>query len=61
MHHLAISVSAQQQQAIRARLDDAGVPIGFEHGRSIYFNGPDGERLELLAEPLGEMGGEPIM
>ena len=61
MHHLAISVSAEQQQAIRARLDDAGVPIGFEHGRSIYFNGPDGERLELLAEPLGEMGGEPIL
>ena len=27
-------------------------------GASLYFNGPDGERMELLADPLGEMYGE---
>jgi catechol 2,3-dioxygenase-like lactoylglutathione lyase family enzyme len=53
MHHLAISVTPEQQAALRARLDDAGVSIDFEHGSSIYFAGPDGERLELLAAPLG--------
>jgi hypothetical protein len=26
-------------------------------GSSIYFHGPDGERLELISDPLGEMYG----
>ena len=56
MHHLAISVSEEQQQKLRSRLADAGVPIDFEHGSSIYFSGPDGERLELLARPLADLG-----
>ena len=60
MHHLAISVTPERQAELRGRLEAAGVPIGFEHGASIYFSGPDGERVELLAEPLGEMGGQPI-
>jgi hypothetical protein len=41
-------------------LHDAGIEIVFEHESSIYFNGPDGERLELLADPLGEMYGEDV-
>ncbi len=57
MHHLAISVTAEQQARLRSRLEDAGVDIVFEHETSIYFNGPDGERLELLADPLGHMYG----
>lgn len=60
MHHLAISVTAERQAELRSRLEDAGVPIVFEHGASIYFSGPDGERLELLADRLGEMDGEAI-
>lgn len=60
MHHLAISVSQEQQDAARARLADAGVPIDFEHETSIYFRGPDGERLELLADQLGEMYGAEV-
>ena len=60
MHHLAISVSPEKQTYLRAKLEAAGVEIVFEHESSIYFGGPDGERLELLADPLGEMYGEDI-
>lgn len=60
MHHLAISVTPEKQAYLRERLETAGVEIVFEHQTSIYFMGPDGERLELLADPLGEMYGSPI-
>ena len=30
-------------------------------GTSIYFLGPDGERLELIADPLGEMYGMSVL
>ena len=29
-------------------------------GSSIYFSGPDGERLELIRDPLGEMYGTAV-
>ncbi len=60
MHHLAISVTPEKQAYLRAKLEAAGIEIYFEHQSSIYFSGPDGERLELLADPLGEMYGEDI-
>ena len=60
MHHLAISVTEERQRYLRQKLDDAGVPIDFDYETSIYFRGPDGERLELLADPLGEMYGNDI-
>lgn len=61
MHHLAISVTPDTQAHLRTKLDAAGVEIVFEHQSSIYFSGPDGERLELLADPLGEMYGNAVM
>lgn len=61
MHHLAISVSPKKQEHLRSKLDAAGIPIDFEHGSSIYFSGPDGERLELLADELGEMYGNSVL
>ena len=60
MHHLAISVTEERQRYLRQKLDDAGVTIDFDYETSIYFRGPDGERLELLADPLGEMYGDDI-
>ena len=30
-------------------------------GSSLYFNGPDGERLELIRDPLGEMYGTAVL
>jgi catechol 2,3-dioxygenase-like lactoylglutathione lyase family enzyme len=60
MHHLAISVSSEQWAHLRQRLIDHEVPLDFEYKRSLYFRGPDGERLELLADELGFMYGEPL-
>jgi catechol 2,3-dioxygenase-like lactoylglutathione lyase family enzyme len=60
-HHLAISVTRPQWEELRRRLDDAGVAHHDESDASMYFNGPDGERLELLADPLGEMYGNQVL
>ncbi len=60
-HHLAISVTRPQWEELRRRLDEAGVPHHDVGDTSMYFNGPDGERLELLADPLGEMYGNQVL
>ena len=59
LHHLAISMPPTGGP-IKAKLDDAGV--GYDHidGSSIYFRDPDGARLELISDPLGEMYGSPV-
>src|SRR5438094_5259135 len=57
LHHIAISVEPQRWERLRARLDEAGVPYQTESGTSVYFRDPDGARLELIADPLGEMYG----
>ena len=57
LHHLAISVTPERWQHLRSNLDAAGIPYDVESGTSIYFRDPDGARLELLADPLGEMYG----
>jgi catechol 2,3-dioxygenase-like lactoylglutathione lyase family enzyme len=60
-HHLAISVTPENWERLRSKLADAGVET-FQVGEtSLYFAGPDGERLELLAEPLGEMYGMTVL
>ena len=38
-----------------------GVPVHEEGGTSLYLQGPDGERIELIADPLGEMYGSPVV
>ena len=35
----------------------AGVEYTEESGSSLYFRDPDGARLELISDPLGEMYG----
>ncbi len=59
-HHIAISVTQVAQDAARVSLAKAGVEIEFEHETSIYFRGPDNERIELLADPLRYMYGEDV-
>jgi catechol 2,3-dioxygenase-like lactoylglutathione lyase family enzyme len=61
LHHIAISVERPQWERLRAKLDDAGVEYMEESGASIYFRDPDGTRLELLADPLGEMYGNKVL
>jgi catechol 2,3-dioxygenase-like lactoylglutathione lyase family enzyme len=59
-HHLAISMTPESWAAARARLDGAGVEYAHVDGSSLYFRGPDGERLEIISDPLGEMYGSPV-
>jgi catechol 2,3-dioxygenase-like lactoylglutathione lyase family enzyme len=60
LHHLAISITKENWDAARARLDAAGVEYMLESGSSNYFRDPDGARLELIHDPLGEMYGHRI-
>jgi catechol 2,3-dioxygenase-like lactoylglutathione lyase family enzyme len=61
LHHIAISVDPGTWERLRGKLEAAGVPYQMESGASIYFRDPDGARLELLADPLGEMYGSRVM
>ena len=60
LHHLAISMEPQHWQEIRDKMDAQGVDYLLESGTSIYFRDPDGARVELIADPLGEMYGRSI-
>src|SRR5829696_5080701 len=55
LHHLAISVAPEAWERLKGNLDAAGVEYQLESGTSIYFRDPDGTRVELIADPLGEM------
>ena len=60
LHHIAISISREEWTQARARLVEAGGEYVLESGSSMYFRDPDGARLELLADPLGEMYGNVV-
>ena len=60
LHHLAISMEPQRWHEIRAKMDAQGVDYLLESGTSIYFRDPDGARVELIADPLGEMYGRSV-
>jgi catechol 2,3-dioxygenase-like lactoylglutathione lyase family enzyme len=60
LHHIAISVEPRKWERLRAKLDEAGVPYQLESGTSVYFRDPDGARLELIADSLGEMYGTKV-
>ena len=59
-HHLAISVTRENWELLKGKLEAAGIPMHLEADTSIYFMGPDGERLELISDPLREMYGKPV-
>ena len=61
LHHIAISVEPEKWQRLKGRLDDAGVEYLSESGTSIYFRDPNGARLELISDPLGEMYGTKVL
>jgi catechol 2,3-dioxygenase-like lactoylglutathione lyase family enzyme len=60
-HHLAISMSRANWEAARDRLATADVDHAIVSESSMYFSGPDGERLELISDPLGEMYGSTLL
>jgi catechol 2,3-dioxygenase-like lactoylglutathione lyase family enzyme len=61
LHHMAISVDPDRWERLKDNLDKAGVEYALESGTSIYFRDPDGARLELIADPLGEMYGTQVL
>jgi len=61
LHHLAISVEPGKWERLKHNLDAAGVEYLEESGTSIYFRDPDGARIELIADPLGEMYGLKVL
>jgi catechol 2,3-dioxygenase-like lactoylglutathione lyase family enzyme len=61
LHHLAISVEPERWERLKDNLSAAGVEYQEESGTSVYFRDPDGVRLELIADPLGEMYGLTVL
>jgi catechol 2,3-dioxygenase-like lactoylglutathione lyase family enzyme len=61
LHHLAISVAPERWQHLKGKLDAAGIQYAHIDGSSIYFPDPDGVRLELISDPLGEMYGNIVL
>jgi catechol 2,3-dioxygenase-like lactoylglutathione lyase family enzyme len=60
LHHLAISVEPERWQHLKGKLDAAGVAYMHVDGSSLYLSDPDGARIELISDPLGEMYGQPV-
>jgi catechol 2,3-dioxygenase-like lactoylglutathione lyase family enzyme len=61
LHHIAISVTQERWDEIVQRLTNAGVEHVIHSEVSVYFRDPDGARLELIADPLGEMYGNQVL
>lgn len=61
LHHLAISISRENWERAKANLEATGVEFAVIDESSMYFRGPDGERLELISDPLGEMYGSAVL
>jgi catechol 2,3-dioxygenase-like lactoylglutathione lyase family enzyme len=61
LHHVAISVDPDRWRDIVDRLTEAGVEHVIHSGVSVYFRDPDGARIELIADPLGEMYGDRVL
>ena len=61
LHHLAISVDPDRWTQLVERLTAAGVQHEVHSGVSVYFRDPDGARIELIADPLGEMYGHHVL
>jgi catechol 2,3-dioxygenase-like lactoylglutathione lyase family enzyme len=60
LHHIAISIAPDRWEHLRTKLEAAGVATKHMSGTSLYFPGPDGERLELISDPLLEMYGTTV-
>ena len=61
LHHMAISVDPERWEKLVERLAEAGVEHEVHSGVSVYFRDPDGARIELIADPLGEMYGQHVL
>ena len=60
LHHVAISVEPDRWRELKGRLETEGIPHEVHSEVSVYFKDPDGARIELIADPLGEMYGQVV-
>jgi glyoxylase I family protein len=64
LQHLAISVTSEQFEAAKAKLDPAGTDyLGPDRGAddSVYFRDPNGMGIELYREQLGRFEGTDLL
>jgi glyoxylase I family protein len=64
VQHLALSTSAEEFEAARKRLDEAGIDyLGPDRGvdNSLYIRDPNGVGIEFYREDLGLFEGEPLL
>ena len=61
LHHVAISVEPERWKKLRANLEQAGIEYAIHSEVSMYFRDPDGARIELIGDPLGEMYGTRLL
>ncbi len=64
VQHIALSVSAERFDALKATFDAAGTDyLGPDRGvhNSLYFRDPNGVGLEFYRETLGMFEGEPLL
>ncbi|MFF3846174.1 VOC family protein [Streptomyces sp. NPDC002328] len=61
LHHMAISVEPDRWRRLVDKLAEAGVDHVVHSEVSVYFRDPDGARIELIADPLGEMYGTEVL
>lgn len=61
LHHVALSVEPERWRHLVDKLERAGVDHVIHSEVSVYFKDPDGARIELIADPLGEMYGSRVL
>ncbi|RJQ78637.1 VOC family protein [Pseudonocardiaceae bacterium YIM PH 21723] len=61
LHHMAISVEPERWKHLVGKLEAAGVEHVVHSDVSVYFRDPDGARIELIGDPLGEMYGSKVI
>ena len=64
LQHMAISVTSEQFEAAKAKLDAAGIEyLGPDRGAldSVYFRDPNGMGIELYREELGRFEGSELL
>lgn len=61
LHHIAISVEPERWRHLVGNLEQGGVEHVVHSDTSVYFKDPDGARLELIHDPLGEMYGTQVL
>jgi glyoxylase I family protein len=64
LQHMAISVTSEQFEAAKAKLDERGIDyLGPDRGAddSVYFRDPNGMGIELYREELGRFEGSELL